>query len=33
MPRCAICGESVRPEDDFSRDEQGRFVHADCAED
>lgn len=33
MPRCHVCHELVRPEDDFYRDERGRFVHADCADD
>lgn len=30
MIRCHVCRELVRPEDDFTRDEHGRFVHVDC---
>lgn len=32
MTRCALCPELVRPEDDFTRDDNGRFVHVDCLE-
>jgi len=32
-PRCPGCPELVRPEDDFTRDDTGRFWHVDCWED
>jgi hypothetical protein len=32
MIRCAICPDLVRPEDDFTRDDQGHFMHMDCLE-
>jgi len=30
--RCSGCRELVRPEDDFTRDDAGRFWHIDCIE-
>jgi hypothetical protein len=32
MNRCHVCGELIRSEDTFTRDDHGRFVHIDCYE-